>query len=224
MARSEPDGVAQDPSELFDVVFANGMLTGKVKTRAEVHREGDWHRSAHVWVAGESDSGRFLLLQRRSFQKDTWPGRLDATVGGHYRHGEGFAEALREVEEEIGVAVNQGDLRRLGVRLCASEVEPEILDREIQDLFLLRDDRPLIEYSPNPDELDALIAVGINDMLALFSDETDEIPAESLRTGERLTSTILIDRDDFIPTLDNYFYRIAIAANRALAGEQHVVV
>jgi isopentenyldiphosphate isomerase len=224
MARSEPDGLAQDPSELFDVVRADGTSTGKVKTRAEVHRDGDWHRSVHVWVAGESDSGRFLLLQRRSFQKDTWPGRLDATVGGHYRHGEGLADALREVEEEIGDAVELGELRRLGVRLCASEEEPGIFDREIQDLFLLRDDRPLIEYSPNPDELDALIAAGIKDMLALFSDETDEIPAESLRPGERLTSTILIDRNDFIPTLDNYFYRIVIAANRALASERHVVV
>jgi isopentenyldiphosphate isomerase len=224
MARVEADGVAQDPAELFDVVRADGTPTGNVKTRAEVHRDGDWHRSVHVWVAGESDAGRFLLLQRRGFQKDTWPGRLDATVGGHYRHGEGLAEVLREVEEEIAVAVDEGDLKRLGVRVCASEEEPGVLDREIEDLFLLRDDRPLGEYSLNKDELDALVAVRIEDMFALFSGEVDAIPAESLRPGERSTSTISIDRDDFIPTIDNYFYRIAIGANRALSGERHVVV
>src|SRR5690242_15381466 len=96
--------VAQDPAELFDVVRYDGTPTGVVKPRAAVHRDGDWHRAVHVWVTGLGPAGEpFLLAQRRSTAKDTWPGRLDATVGGHYRAGEGLAEALRETEEEIGV-------------------------------------------------------------------------------------------------------------------------
>src|SRR3954453_8946438 len=114
MMRSEADGIAQDPSELFDVVRADGKPTGEVKRRADVHRDGDWHRSVHVWIAGRDDRGRFFLVQRRSAQKDTWPLRFDATVGGHYRHGESLADALREVEEEIGIAATEQDLRRLG--------------------------------------------------------------------------------------------------------------
>jgi isopentenyldiphosphate isomerase len=224
MPRVEADGIAQDPSELFDVFRADGVPTCEVKTRSDVHRDGDWHRSVHVWVACESTDGRFLLIQRRSFQKDTWPGRLDATVGGHYRHGETLAETLREVEEEIGVPVVEEDLRRLGIRIGASEEEPGVLDREIQDLFLLRDDRPLVEYSPNPDELDMLVRVPIEDLLALFSQEVDDIQAECVRPGERETSIITVIRDDFIPTIDNYYYRVAIAADRILAGERHVMV
>ena len=95
---------AQDPGELFDVVTADGQPTGRVKTRAEVHRDGDWHRAVHVWVTGIDEHGPFLLFQRRSLLKDTQPGKLDATVGGHYRAGETLAETLREVEEEIGIA------------------------------------------------------------------------------------------------------------------------
>src|SRR5687767_2706683 len=105
------DGEAQDPRELFDVVTADGRPTGRTKARAEVHRDGDWHRSLHVWVAGIGEDGEpFLTFQRRGFGKDTWPGLLDATVGGHYRAGEGLTEALREVEEEIGLRVTAGDL------------------------------------------------------------------------------------------------------------------
>ena len=47
-----PPEFAQDPAELFDVVRADGTPTGEVKPRAAVHRDGDWHRAVHVWVAG----------------------------------------------------------------------------------------------------------------------------------------------------------------------------
>jgi isopentenyldiphosphate isomerase len=224
MARIEQDGIAQDPTELFDVVRADGTPTGEVKPRAEVHRDGDWHRSVHVWVAGNSSDDPFLLVQRRSLKKDTWPGRLDATVGGHYRHGEGLDDALREVEEEIGVSVDQNDLVWLGVRLCASEAEAGIKDREIQDLFLLHDDRPLTGYAPHPDELDSLISLPIDGILAFCSGEADEIRATAIRPGEREPFPVAIRGEDFIPTIDRYYYRVAIAVKRAFAGEKHVVV
>ena len=47
--------LAQDPDELFDVVDAGGNLTGIVKRRGDVHRDGDWHRAIHVWVIGVDD-------------------------------------------------------------------------------------------------------------------------------------------------------------------------
>ena len=58
---------AQDPGEPFDIITADGKPTGRVKSRAEVHRDGDWHRAIHVWVAGVDHRGvPFLTLQRRS--------------------------------------------------------------------------------------------------------------------------------------------------------------
>jgi len=224
VARAEADGVAQDPSELFDVVLANGKPTGEVKRRADVHRDGDWHRSVHVWVAGIELGKPFLLFQRRGLRKDTGPGRLDATVGGHYRHGETLDDALREVEEEIGIAVERVDLRRMGIRLCASEEEPGILDREIQDVFLLHDDRPLTEYKPDPDELDSLVRTEIAELLPLLAGETVSIHGLAIRPNEQFTSSVEITQVDFFPTIDNYFLRVASAAERALAGEKYVVV
>src|SRR5215218_4884038 len=43
---------AQDPGELFDVVTSGGEPTGIVKPRWQVHRDGDWHRSIHLWIYG----------------------------------------------------------------------------------------------------------------------------------------------------------------------------
>src|SRR5215212_11005279 len=181
----------QDPGEPFDVITADGKPTGRVKSRAEVHRDGDWHRAIHVWVAGVDDrGGPFLTFQRRSPQKDTWPARYDATVGGHYRAGETLAETLREVEEEISIVPDLRELRRLGVRVCANEAQPGIVDREIQDVFLLRDDRALKEFRPNPAELAALIRFPLQTLVPFLAGETSEIGGESFTPAARRTQPI----------------------------------
>src|SRR5690242_15003092 len=119
--------LAQDPAERFDVVHAAGSPTGRTEARAAVHRAGDWHRAVHVWVTGERDRGPLLPARQRGADKDTRPNRLDATVGGHLRAAETAAEALREVEEEVGVAVSPDALRPLGVRVSVNEREPGVV-------------------------------------------------------------------------------------------------
>jgi isopentenyldiphosphate isomerase len=120
-----------DPDELFDVVDSRGRPTGQVKRRADVHRDGDWHRSLHCWVTDESGERPLLIFQRRGRHKDTWPLRLDPTVGGHFAHGESLEDALREIEEEIGRAAALSDLRYLGRRVCVNHT-PGVRDHELQ--------------------------------------------------------------------------------------------
>ena len=217
--------LAQDPAELFDVVRADGTPTGRAKPRAAVHRDGDWHRSVHVWVAGHDEAGvPFLLFQRRSAAKDTWPGRLDATVGGHYRAGESLVETLREVEEELGVAATRADLWSLGVRVGVHEQEAGVLDRELQDAFLRRDDRPLTGYRPHPAELAALVRVPLPDLLPVLAGDAPAITGLALAPGSNRPSPELFAPDDFIPNVDRYFYRVAIAATAFLRGERHIAV
>ena len=216
---------AQDPDEPFDIITADGKPTGRVKPRAEVHRDGDWHRAIHVWVAGLDDRGApFLVFQRRSPNKDTWPNRFDATVGGHYRAGETLAETLREVEEEIGIIPDPKELRPLGVRVWANEAQPGIIDREIQDVFLLRDDRLLENFRPNPAELTALVRFPLETLVPFLAGEGSQIDGESLAPATMRAEPITARIDDFIPTVDRYFLRIAIAAQHVLRGERYVTI
>ena len=219
------DLVPQDPNELFDVVLADGTPTGRTKARALVHRDGDWHRAVHVWIAGVGEGGEaFLLVQRRGMGKDTWPGRLDVTVGGHLRAGEGIEEALREVEEEVGIAASGAELRWLGTRRGVGETEPGVVDRELQEVFLLRDDRPLTEYRPHPAELAALIRVPLPGLLAFLAGEAAAVAGEAIAPGEATPRPVTLTADDFIPTVDRYSYRVAIAVMAALRGDRHVAV
>lgn len=225
-----PPEFAQDPAELFDIVRIDGTPTGETKARADVHRDGDWHRAVHVWVAGidtaaeRAGSTPFLLMQRRGLAKDTWPGRFDATIGGHLRAGEEIAEALRESEEEIGIVVELGDLRYLGNRLAVNESEPGLRDREIQSVYLLRDERPLTAYRPSPYELAALVKLPLLPLLAFLAGETADLPAESIAPGTTEVEPITATHADFIPNVDRYLYRVAIAISLALRGETHLSV
>lgn len=217
--------LAQDPDEPFDVVHADGTPTGRIKPRAQIHRDGDWHRAVHVWVAGVDGHGvPFLTFQRRSPRKDTWPNRYDATVGGHYRAGETLTDTLREVEEEIGSTTDALRLRPLGVRVCANEAEPGITDREIQDVFLLRDDRPLAAFQPNPAELAALVRFPLAALIPLLAGETAVLHGASLVPGASHVKPVTARLADFIPTIDRYFLRVAIATQAALRGERYVAV
>jgi isopentenyldiphosphate isomerase len=217
--------LAQDPDEPFDVVRANGAPTGIIKSRSLVHRDGDWHRALHVWVAGTDETGsRFLMVQRRSPHKDTWPNRFDATVGGHYRAGESIAQAVREIEEEIGLAADGLTLRPLGVRVCANEVEPGVIDREVQDVFFLLDNRPLAEYRPHPVELAALVRFPLDSLLPFLSGDLATVQGVSIAPGMSQTEPITARAGDFIPTVDRYFLRIAIAARNVLRGDRYVAV
>lgn len=56
--------------EHFDVLHEDGTPKGYTKARSLVHRDGDWHRTTHIWVL--SSDGR-VLIQKRSADKDTFP-------------------------------------------------------------------------------------------------------------------------------------------------------
>jgi isopentenyldiphosphate isomerase len=216
---------AQDPHELFEVVTASGIGTGKRKPRYAVHRDGDWHRAIHVWlVCHDGDGQPCLIFQRRGLQKDTWPGFLDATVGGHVRAGERLEDTLRETEEEIGLTVEPERLRWLGVRISVTEREPGLCDRELQDVFLLIGETPLTGLRPNPGELEAVVSVPIASVLALFAGECETVEGVELGAVQRVVHPVTLRLDDFIPSVDRYPYRMAIAARQVLRGERHVAI
>ena len=167
---------AQDPQELFDVVTEDGESTGITKERARVHQDGDWHRAVHVWFYGIDADGPFLLMNQRGKFKDTWPLALDATVGGHLGAGETVEDAFREVHEEIGVHIDPARFEFLFRRKRSSEgLTPGIIDRELQDIYLVRDDRPLAAYAPNAAELEGLVKVRVDRAGELFRDEVPTV-------------------------------------------------
>ena len=222
------ENTASPPDELFDVLNEDGSARGEVKRRADVHRDGDWHRAFHLWIVGRSEVGAAeVLFQRRSSRKDTWPLRLDVAVGGHYRAGETIHDVVREVDEEVGIAPRLDDLVFVGVRHTQS-LNAAWRDREIQDVYVLSLNNGWPGFAPNADELESLLRVEADTLLRLWRGETETAPARMATViSERQLGSwqpATIDLDDFVPTEDGYLARGTIAALRVLNGDPDVAL
>ncbi len=125
------------PDELVDVLDSCGKPTGRCKLKHEIHRDGDWHRSAHVWLATPDNR---VLLQLRCMQKENHPGLWDISAAGHISAGEhATGAAIREVEEELGITIGEGDLEPLGeLREQWVLNGGRYIDNELHSIFLVR--------------------------------------------------------------------------------------
>jgi len=102
--------------EIFDVVDENDRVIGR-EARAEVHRRGLLHRAIHVLVFNSQGQ---IFLQKRSMSKDTFPGAWDSSSSGHLGCGEDYDVcAVRELQEEIGLAPTEPPERLFKVDACA---------------------------------------------------------------------------------------------------------
>ena len=75
--------------EYFDVVDEAGQPTGKTVSRENAHTYGILHRTAHVWIVRQADARLQVLLQKRSMEKDSFPGLYDTSSAGHIPAGQG---------------------------------------------------------------------------------------------------------------------------------------
>lgn len=153
-----------EQSELLDVLDEHGSPTGERKERNLVHRDGDWHRSFHLWVVNADNQ---VLFQRRSAEKDIEAGKVDVSVGGHFGAGEGLEDVLREVDEELGFQAEARELTRLTGRKTERFYDHAI-DREFQDVYVLKRDAPLNSYHMNCSEVTVLYELPLAGAVELF--------------------------------------------------------
>jgi len=125
--------------EQIDVLAPDGKPAGIRKPKDAIHRDGDLHRAAHVWII--ATDGR-ILLQRRSLRKENNPGEsaIDA--------------AVRETQEELGLTIVPAELE-----FVASLQEKSVLndgkyiDNEIHEIFLVRRDVDVASLALDPEEV-----------------------------------------------------------------------
>jgi isopentenyldiphosphate isomerase len=222
MRPQEPD----PRDEWFDVVDCSGNPTGEVKRRSDVHRDGDWHRAFHCWVVMRShDAQPAIVFQRRSHAKDTYPGRLDVAVGGHYRAGEGFDEVVREIDEELGISPPVDSLVSIG-RRWAEGITESWIDREIEDVYVYALSAPVATLLPSAEEITALDVITVRAIDSLFHDDEPVVMSRRFLVGPDNVlgdeSIAEVTREDFVPVRDNYWLRGAQAAQAVLDGETEV--
>jgi isopentenyldiphosphate isomerase len=149
--------------ELLDIVDEGGMPTGETVTREVAHRYGIRHRTSHVWILRMHIGRTQVLLQKRSLNKDSYPGCYDISSAGHIPSGDGFLEsALRELKEELGVTAATKELIYCGHRQFEYREMfhgQEFWDNQVSNVYALWRDMEAAEFIIQRSEVDTVLWV-----------------------------------------------------------------
>lgn len=171
--------------EELDVLDASGAVIG-TKTRAEVHRDHDWHGLVFVWSCWLEADTAVMLMQRRGRPGDRFAAQVDALAGGHIASGESPRQAaVRELAEEVGLTVAEDDLVELGtMRMERPDAECR---RVIEHLVLLPEpiDIGRVAFT---DEVDGFALIGLDELDYLIEARQQAVAARVRdATGDDVT-------------------------------------
>ena len=146
--------------ELIDVLDKYGTPTGSVASKTQVHQNGFYHNTAHVWFYNYKGE---ILLQQRSAKKTFFPLLWDVSVAGHVDSGESIRQAaVRETREEIGMFILETDLRKIGVFESFREYKNGFVDNEFHHTFICKMRAGFENLRPHPEEVEALKLVSVS--------------------------------------------------------------
>lgn len=146
--------------EYIDIVDHTGKPTGKTALKSKIHSQGFFHNTAHIWFYTKDG---YILLQQRAASKSIYPLLWDVSVSGHIDAGESITEGgIRETQEEIGLKIVTTDLQKIGVFDCFQTYDNGIIDNEFHHTFIAELKVPLLELTPQEEEVEALKLVTID--------------------------------------------------------------
>ena len=124
--------------ELVDVYNNKHEKLSYTKGRKELV-DGEFRLSCFIWII--NDEGKILVQQRLATAKKC-PNMWETASGGATKGDTPLSEALRELEEELGIKANKDDIRFIGSFARVNDfVEVFLLESNISlDELKLQDD------------------------------------------------------------------------------------
>ena len=153
--------------EYIDIFDENNNPTGKVREKVQAHKDGNFHRTAHVWIMNDKKE---LLLQKRSATKKSHPNCWDISGAGHIRAEESVIEgAIRELKEELGVEATEKDLKYIAT--IKSTKNPK--NMEFQYVYLLNCNKYIKEYIFEDNEVSEVKYVFYKDLEKMVKEKVE---------------------------------------------------
>ena len=144
--------------ELLDIYDAAHEKTGRVIERDGEVLEGERLLLVHVCLFNSRGE---MLIQRRSENKDRYPGCWDVSAGGFVSSGEDSRQAvLREAKEELGLELEDADFRFL---LC------EPFSYVLDDFYLAFSDTAAEDMHFQQEEVSELKWAGREEVFQMLS-------------------------------------------------------
>ncbi len=179
-------------AEYIDVLNEDGVKTGEILTRKEVHTKGLWHRAIVIAIINEKNE---ILLQQRSANKDKNANLWDISVAGHISSGQdAVSAAAREINEEVMIGVEAKvsvtDFRYMFSYRVSQKFAEDYIENQYYDFFILRKNGIRIEHvSMQESEVQAVKFVSL------------------LELEQILQSNEIVKREPVYNALRDYLYR-----------------
>ncbi len=126
--------------EFLDELNEDGTKTGRQVPRDYAHEHGVLHATSQIYIYRYKNCKLEFLLQRRSKNKDSFPGKLDISCAGHVSAGLSYDEAaIKELSEELGLSINSDRLKKLGVFRTSKKAEfygRPFLDEQLSAVYI----------------------------------------------------------------------------------------
>ena len=177
------------------------------------HRLGLWHKVFHCWVLCLVDSQPAIVLQRRSPQARVQPNMLDASAAGHYTAGESNFQAVRELNEELGLYPDFSELIKLGVRPEVS-MEKDMLIREFCHTYVYNWQGDAVGLRVQEEELASLVVVSLVDFEKLTAGGVSKVPSVEHLNGGSSNATFTTANDLVTLRSTAYYHQIALACQQ----------
>lgn len=178
--------------ELVDIVDIHGNSTGTTILKSEAHKLGLLHPTIHVWFY--TNNGH-LLLQKRIATKKTFPGLWDISVAGHIGAGEQpVISAVREVEEEIGLAIKQEDLHKIGIHIHKS-FHSGIIDNELHHIYTCELKASLEDLTLQETEVDDVKLIPYNEYKTIIASHNNK---DYVVLDDKYYNLVFSSLDDFL--------------------------
>ncbi len=122
--------------ELVEVLTEDGNLIGERINKTSAHKNGICHGISAVALI--DNNGR-LLIQKRAVTKKDEPNKWDLSGAGHIDVDETPEEAaVREIHEELGINVEENELKLIDTYLNKVKLNEEIYINHFTYLFLVQ--------------------------------------------------------------------------------------
>lgn len=179
-------------TELLDVLNEDGIFTGEVLSRDEIHKRGLWHRAIVVAIVNEKNE---ILLQQRSEKKEKNAGMWDISVAGHISAGQdSLSAAAREINEEVSVLLGyRTEIKDFRYMYCfrkEQKFRDDFIERQFYDFFILR-------------------TSGVDDKTLYFQkEEVQAVKFVDLTTIQNMIdNNELVERPEIYKVLINFLFR-----------------
>lgn len=86
-----------------------------IATREEVHTKGLLHQVAHVWMFQRSGEEVFIFFQKRSAQRELYPGKFDLIQTTHFDPDESYEDGIiHSLDYYLGCRMKKEDIVHIG--------------------------------------------------------------------------------------------------------------